>query len=75
MSFVSSIDIVIPCYNVGHIVDKCIASILNQNHTDKVKIYLVEDGSSVYINNELIKPNHNDVLSILYGNKYGKSSN
>lgn len=66
MSFVSSIDIVIPCYNVGHIVDKCIASILNQNHTDKVKIYLVEDGSTDNTKQVIDQFAHNGNIKIIY---------
>ena len=46
MSLAYSIDIVIPCHNVGHIVDKCINSVLNQNYTGEVNIHLVEDGST-----------------------------
>ena len=45
MSIASLIDIVIPCYNVGHVVGKCIDSVLNQNYIGKIKIYLIEDGS------------------------------
>lgn len=66
MSSVSSIDIVIPCYNVGHVVDKCIASILNQNHTDEVRIYLVEDGSTDNTKNVIDQFAHNGNIKIIY---------
>ena len=37
--------------------------------------FLVEIRSKAKTNGDLIQPNHTDVLSILYGNQYGKSSN
>ena len=66
MSLISSIDIVIPCYNVGHIVDKCIDSILNQNYSNEVKIYLVEDGSTDNTKKVIEKFAHHGNIKTIY---------
>ena len=36
--------------------------------------YLIENQSKVIVNNISLKPNHKDVISFLYGEKYGKKS-
>ena len=66
MSLAYSIDIVIPCYNVGHIVDKCINSVLNQNYTGEVKIHLVEDGSTDNTEEVLNRFSHHPNVQIIY---------
>jgi len=47
MSWMPTVDIVIPCYNVAHIVEQCVKSLLKQSyHDNTVSIYLINDGSS-----------------------------
>ena len=46
MNYSPTVDIVIPCYNVTHIVEKCVKSIMVQEYDNTVKIYLVNDGST-----------------------------
>jgi len=48
-----TVDVVIPCYNVAHIVEKCVTSILNQQYPHPVKVFLVDDGSSDHTLNQL----------------------
>ena len=38
------------------------------------KDYLVEKGSTLWVNLNQVSPNHDSVRSILYGVEYGKSS-
>jgi len=41
------VDVVVPCYNVEHIINKCIKSLLRQYYNNnKINIYLVDDGST-----------------------------
>ena len=47
MNWEPKVDIVVPCYNVEHIINKCIKSLLRQSYNnDKINIYLVNDGST-----------------------------
>ena len=47
MSGSPSVDIVVPCYNVNHIVAQCIDSLLQQSYDkNTITIYLVNDGST-----------------------------
>ncbi len=47
MSWAPTIDIVVPCYNVAHIVERSVNSLLKQSYRDNtISIYLVNDGSS-----------------------------
>lgn len=46
MNWLPEIDIVIPCYNVGYIVERCIQGVINQNYKGEFKIILVNDGST-----------------------------
>jgi len=41
-----SVDIIIPCYNVEHIIKKCVSSIINQEYNNIINIYLINDGST-----------------------------
>ena len=66
MSLAYSIDIVIPCHNVGHIVDKCINSVLNQNYAGEVNIHLVEDGSTDNTKEVLDRFSHHSNVKIIY---------
>lgn len=45
MKFVPDISIIIPVYNVGQYLDKCIKSVINQTHKD-IEIICVDDGST-----------------------------
>jgi len=47
MHWSPNVDIIVPCYNVEHIVSKCIKSLLEQDYSkNKINIYLVNDGST-----------------------------
>ena len=46
MNYCPTVDVIIPCYNVDHIVEKCINSIIKQEYENIVKIYLINDGST-----------------------------
>ncbi len=46
MNYCPTVDIIIPCYNVAHVVEKCFKSIMIQEYDNTVKIYLVNDGST-----------------------------
>jgi len=46
MNYCPTVDIIVPCYNVDHIVEKCVNSVLKQTYKNNVKIYLVNDGST-----------------------------
>ncbi|MFQ6677348.1 MAG: glycosyltransferase [Fidelibacterota bacterium] len=46
MNYCPTVDVVIPCYNVAHVVEKCVRSVINQEYDNTVKIYLVNDGST-----------------------------
>ena len=45
MEFVPDISIIIPVYNVGQYLDKCIKSVINQTYKD-IEIICVDDGST-----------------------------
>jgi len=47
LNWAPTVDIVVPCYNVANIVEKCVNSLLKQSYsTNSIIIYLVNDGSS-----------------------------
>ena len=47
MNWAPTVDIVVPCYNVANIVEKCVNSLLKQSYsTNSIIIYFVNDGSS-----------------------------
>ena len=47
MNWSPTVDIVVPCYNVDHIVAQCIDSLLQQSYDkNTIAIYLVNDGST-----------------------------
>jgi len=57
---------------MGHVVGKCIDSVLFQNYTGKVKIYLVEDGSSDNTSKILDGySNHHDISIIRHEKNQG----
>ena len=41
-----TVDVVIPCYNVEHIIKKCVNSIINQEYNNTINIYLINDDST-----------------------------
>ncbi len=41
-----TVDIVVPCYNVGYIVEQCIRSILAQRYDKPIHMYIINDGST-----------------------------
>ena len=46
MIYNPKIDVIVPCYNVDKVVERCIRSIINQEYDNEVNIYLVNDGST-----------------------------
>lgn len=47
MNWSPTVDIVVPCYNVAHVVEKCVISLLKQQYDEnKISIYLINDGST-----------------------------
>jgi len=46
MNYCPTVDVIIPCYNVEHIVEKCVNSIIAQEYGNTVKIYMINDGST-----------------------------
>ena len=46
MNYNPTVDIIIPCYNVAHIIEKCIKSIMIQEYENTVKTYIINDGST-----------------------------
>ena len=52
------------------------AQLILNNYSSKefLEEFLIENGSKVSVNNRSLKPSHKDVISILYGEKYGKRS-
>jgi len=46
LNYYPTVDIVIPCYNIGHIIEKCVNSVIAQEYKNVVKIYLINDGST-----------------------------
>lgn len=46
MNWTPLVDVIIPCYNVEHIVESCISSVLNQQYQGVFNIFLVNDGST-----------------------------
>ena len=44
---IAKVTVIVPCYNIAHIVDKCIESIIQQDYPqDKFSIIVVNDGST-----------------------------
>lgn len=47
MNWSPSVDIVVPCYNVAHVIEQCVARLLKQQYDEnKISIYLINDGST-----------------------------
>jgi len=40
----ASVDVIIPCYNYGHFLDECVASVLSQDDVD-VRVVIMDDAS------------------------------
>ncbi len=61
-----SVDIIIPCYNVEHSVEKCVRSILRQAEVkNNLSLYLINDGSTDSTGNILREFNVYDNIHIL----------
>jgi len=46
MNSYPAVDIIVPCYNVDHIIEQCIHSLIKQEYDNMVHIYLINDGST-----------------------------
>tara|TARA_B100000029_G_scaffold106671_1_gene97383 strand:- start:90 stop:989 length:900 start_codon:yes stop_codon:yes gene_type:complete len=68
MNLFPEIDIIVPCYNVENVVEKCIKSLLNLNYK-KYNIFLVNDGSTDKTNYILEKYNDFNQINIINHNK------
>ena len=76
MNFSPTIDIVVPCYNVSHIVKDCVTSLLMQTYSENtITIFLINDGSSdgtdKIINSFSI---HQNIIIINHHNNRGLSA-
>ena len=40
----SSIDVIVPCYNYAHYLRECVESVLGQSHSD-VRVLIIDDAS------------------------------
>ena len=67
MDKIASVDIVIPCYNVENIIEKCINSLLSQSYPrDKYHCYLVNDHSDDKTGEILEKYNRHQNITIIH---------
>ena len=66
---INHIDIVIPCFNVEHIVDKCIESVLKQECEQNISIYLIEDGSTDNTKGVLLRFSTHSKINIIFHTK------
>ena len=65
-----TIDIVVPCYNVAHIVEQCVSSLLKQSYSkNAITIYLVNDGSSDTTGEILKSFSHHRHVKIIHNEK------
>ena len=65
-----TIDIVVPCYNVAHIVEQCVSSLLKQSYSkNAITIYLVNDGSSDTTGEILQSFSHHRHVKIIHNEK------
>ena len=69
MNYCPTVDVIIPCYNVDHIVEKCINSIIKQEYENIVKIYLINDGSTDNTTNILKSFGNNANVSVIHHNR------
>ena len=70
MNWLPSIDIVVPCYNVDHIVEQCIDSLLQQSYDkNTIAIYLVNDGSTDTTGEILNSFSHHHHINIIHYEK------
>ena len=74
MNYNPSVDVIIPCYNVEHIIKKCVISIINQECNNTINIYLINDGSTDNTLEILNSFSHYDNLHIINNhNNCGRS--
>ncbi len=70
MNWLPSIDIVVPCYNVDHIVEQCVNSLLTQNYDENlITIYLINDGSTDTTGEILNSFSHHQHINIIHHEK------
>ena len=66
MNYCPTVDVIIPCYNVEHIVEKCVNSIIKQKYENIIKIYLINDGSTDNTTNILETFANNANVSVIH---------
>lgn len=67
MNWSPTVDIIIPCYNVDHIVNECVNSVLEQSYKDnKITVFLINDGSTDDTVNCLKSFGHNKKVRIIH---------
>ncbi len=70
MNWLPSIDIVVPCYNVNHIVKQCVNSLLTQKYDENlITIYLINDGSTDTTGEILNSFSHHQHINIIHHEK------
>ena len=66
MNWEPTVSIVIPCFNVEHIVNRCIQGILSQDYPqEKLKIIIVDDGSKDNTSTILQQYVNNDKITVI----------
>ena len=69
INWAPTVDIIVPCYNVENIIFKCIESLLLQSYDkNKIKIYLVNDGSTDKTGEILDSFSNESQITIIHNN-------
>ena len=69
INWAPTVDIIVPCYNVENIIFKCIKSLLLQSYDkNKIKIYLVNDGSTDKTGEILDSFSNESQITIIHNN-------
>ncbi len=70
MNWSPTVDIIVPCYNVAHIVEQCVNSLLEQSYSENtINIYLVNDGSTDTTGKILDSYSHHFQVNIFHHGK------
>lgn len=70
MNWSPTVDIIVPCYNVAHIVEQCVNSLLEQSYSENtINIYLVNDGSTDTTGKILDSYSHHFQVNIFHHDK------
>ena len=71
INWTPTVDIIVPCYNVENIIYKCIKSLLLQSYDkNKIKIFLVNDGSTDKTGEILDSFSNESQITIIHNNNH-----